>query len=79
MKKTTPRGSPVSPFPALSRARSTTLPWLAAFIDRHCRVKPIEVIEKAKGMHASVLWPGMEFDALDIRHLSHVAVGFGVG
>ncbi|SLN69018.1 hypothetical protein PEL8287_03845 [Roseovarius litorisediminis] len=52
---------------------------MQAFIDRHGKVKMIEIIESFDGFEPSVLWPGIKFDFQNIRHISHVAVVSDIG
>lgn len=47
---------------------------MQAFIDRHGKVKLIEVIESFHGFDPSMLWPGIKFDWQNIPKISHVAV-----
>lgn len=52
---------------------------MQAFIDRHGKVKFIEVIESFQGFDLSMLWPGIKFDWQNIQHISHVAVVSDLG
>lgn len=52
---------------------------MQAFIDRHGKVKFIEVIESFQGFDPSMLWPGIKFDWQNIPKISHVAVVSDLG
>lgn len=52
---------------------------MQAFIDRHGRVKMIEIVESFEGFDPAVLLPGIKFDLKNISHISHVAVVSDIG
>ncbi|RFP90869.1 STAS/SEC14 domain-containing protein [Rhodobacteraceae bacterium 63075] len=49
------------------------------FIDKHGKVRFIEVIETFRGFDPSVIWPGMKFDWKNLPHITHVAVVSDLG
>ncbi len=49
------------------------------FIDKHGKVRFIEVIESFRGFDPSVIWPGMKFDWKNLPHITHVAVVSDLG
>lgn len=52
---------------------------MQAFIDRHDRVKLVEIVESFSGFDPSVIVPGIKFDWKNIQHISHVAVVTDIG
>lgn len=52
---------------------------LQHFIDRHGRIRMIEIIESFDGFDPSVLLPGIRFDIRNLRYISHVAVVSDIG
>jgi hypothetical protein len=52
---------------------------MQAFIDRHGKVKLVEIIKSFSGFDPSVILPGIKFDWQNIQHISHVAVVTDIG
>lgn len=52
---------------------------LQAFIDRHDKIRLVEVIESFSGFDPSTIWDGFKFDMRNIPHISHVAVVSDIG
>jgi hypothetical protein len=55
------------------------LPKMQAFIDTHGTVKMVEVVKDFGGFDPSVIWPGIQFDIKNLRHISHVAIVSDIG
>jgi len=55
---------------------------LENFIEKHGRIKLLEVIRTLEGIEASMVWEGIKFDIKNlkhIRHISHCAVVSDIG
>lgn len=55
------------------------LPKIKAFIERHGKVRLVEVIEKLDGFETSTILDGIRFDYNYFRDISHAAVVTDVG
>lgn len=55
------------------------LPKIKAFIERHGKVRLVEVIEKLDGFETSTILDGIRFDYNYLRDISHAAVVTDVG
>lgn len=55
------------------------LPRLEAFLERHGKVRMVEIIPDFGGFEWSTLWDGIKFDVAHIRDIERVAVVTDVG
>ena len=57
----------------------SVLPRLEAFLQRHGKVRMVEVIPTFEGFELSTIWEGIKFDVAHIRDIDRVAVVTDVG
>ncbi len=55
------------------------LPKITSFIERHGKIRLVEVIEKLEGFDASTILDGIRFDYNHLRDITHAAVVTDVG
>ena len=50
------------------------LPKFEAFMEKHDKIRLLEIVESFDGFDPSIMWDGMIFDFKAIPHISHCAV-----
>jgi len=55
------------------------LPQMAAFIEKHGKIRIIEIIESFEGFDPATIWKGIRFDAEHLRDVTHAAVVTDIG
>lgn len=55
------------------------IPPLEAFLERHGKVRMVEIIPTFEGFEWSTIWDGIKFDVAHIRDIDRVAVVTDVG
>lgn len=55
------------------------LPKLTAFIERHGKIRLVEVVEKLDGFEPSTILDGIRFDFQHLKNITHAAVVTDLG